>query len=136
MIEQVNNDDESNDDEAPPELEPQSPAVQKGVQRSNANKHDVSFNIVFIRSYVEIVSFNLSICFLKYCSFNFLIVCFRLKDTTNFADNVGEMQVICVQTPNGTEQFIHLAPGQTIDGKFFFKTGFFNLGIFNLLNFF
>lgn len=30
------------------------------------------------------------------------------------------MQVICVQTPNGTEQFIQLAPGQTLDGKFFY----------------
>ncbi|KAL3990699.1 hypothetical protein ACH3XW_32855 [Acanthocheilonema viteae] len=76
VIEQINDGIESNDDEAPPELEPQSPALQKAVQRSSANKHD---------------------------------------DATNFADSVGEMQVICVQTPNGTEQFIQLAPGQTLD---------------------
>ncbi|CAG9534052.1 unnamed protein product [Cercopithifilaria johnstoni] len=73
MIEQVNDDVESNDDEAPPELEPQSPTLQKVVRRPSANKHD---------------------------------------DATNFGD--GEMQVICVQTPNGTEQFIQLAPGQTL----------------------
>uniref|UniRef100_A0A158Q7H3 C2H2-type domain-containing protein n=1 Tax=Elaeophora elaphi TaxID=1147741 RepID=A0A158Q7H3_9BILA len=79
MIEQINDGVESNDDEAPPELEPQSPALQKVVHRSSANKHD---------------------------------------DATNFTDGVGEMQVICVQTPNGTEQFIQLAPGQTLDGKF------------------
>lgn len=48
MIEQVNDGVESNDDEAPPELEPQSPALQKVVQRSNANKHDVHFNKTFI----------------------------------------------------------------------------------------
>ncbi|MCP9265249.1 hypothetical protein DINM_020500 [Dirofilaria immitis] len=76
IIEQVNDDVESNDDEAPPELEPQSPALQKIVQRSNANKHD---------------------------------------ETTNFTDDMNDMQVICVQTPNGTEQFIQLAPGQTLD---------------------
>ncbi|VIO89353.1 Uncharacterized protein BM_BM3806 [Brugia malayi] len=81
VIEQVNDGIESNDDEAPPELEPQSPALQKVVQRSSANKHD---------------------------------------DVTNFTDGMGEMQVICVQTPNGTEQFIQLAPGQTLDGKLLF----------------
>ncbi|VDK69499.1 unnamed protein product [Onchocerca ochengi] len=78
MIEHVNDDVESNDDEAPPELEPQSPALQKVVQRSSANKHN---------------------------------------ETTNFTDGMNEMQVICVQTPNGTEQFIQLAPGQTLDGN-------------------
>ncbi|EFO19071.2 hypothetical protein LOAG_09424 [Loa loa] len=78
MVEQINDDVESNDDEAPPELEPQSPALQKVVQRSSGSKHD---------------------------------------ETTNFTDGVGEMQVICVQTPNGTEQFIQLAPGQTLDDE-------------------
>uniref|UniRef100_A0AAF5PLP1 Uncharacterized protein n=1 Tax=Wuchereria bancrofti TaxID=6293 RepID=A0AAF5PLP1_WUCBA len=78
VIEQVNDGVESNDDEAPPELEPQSPALQKVVQRSSANKHD---------------------------------------DVTNFTDGMSEMQVIRVQTPNGTEQFIQLAPGQTLDDE-------------------
>ncbi|VDO60416.1 unnamed protein product, partial [Onchocerca flexuosa] len=81
MIEHVNDDVESNDDEAPPELEPQSPALQKVVQRSSTNKRD---------------------------------------ETANFTDGMNEMQVICVQTPNGTEQFIQLAPGQTLDGNLFF----------------
>ncbi|VDK87559.1 unnamed protein product, partial [Litomosoides sigmodontis] len=76
VIEQVNEGVESNDDDTPPELEPQSPALQKVSSRSSAGKHD---------------------------------------DVTNFNDGVSEMQVICVQTPNGTEQFIQLAPGQTLD---------------------
>lgn len=45
MIEQVNEGVESNDDDAPPELEPQSPALQKVAPRSSAGKHDVSFGI-------------------------------------------------------------------------------------------
>lgn len=54
MIEHVNDDVESNDDEAPPELEPQSPALQKVVQRSSANKHNVCFGIIFIWKYIKI----------------------------------------------------------------------------------
>lgn len=32
---------DSNDDEAPPELEPQSPVLQKAAQRQNVEKHEV-----------------------------------------------------------------------------------------------
>lgn len=53
MIEQVNDGIESNDDEAPPELEPQSPALQKVIQRSSGNKHNVHFYIILNLNYFE-----------------------------------------------------------------------------------
>lgn len=64
---------DSNDDEAPPELEPQSPVLQKAAQRQNVEKHE----------------------------------------GTEYVEGIGE--VIRVQTPNGTEQLIQLAPGQSLD---------------------